>query len=112
MTTPPEDPAKWLATIIENSQAMMRQFAQPGMAGAGSDDKSVPPVTTSPVAPDPFLAASKQFAEMQQNYVRQMTDLWSGMWKLPGTPRRPPRRRRTTGALPPKPGRRIRASTW
>ena len=33
MTTPPEDPAKWLATIFENSQAMMRQFAQPGMAG-------------------------------------------------------------------------------
>ncbi len=30
MTTPPEDPAKWLATIFENSQAMMRQLRNPG----------------------------------------------------------------------------------
>ena len=92
MTTPPEDPAKWLATIFENSQAMMRQFAQPGMTGAGSDDKSG--------ASDPFLAASKQLAEMQQNYMRQMTDLWMGMWKLPGT------------AAAPQDDRRFSAEAW
>ncbi len=78
MTTPQDDPAKWLATIFENSQAMMRQFTQSGAASGGGDE-------TKASDPDPFVAASKQFAEMQQNYVRQMTDLWSGMWKLPGS---------------------------
>ena len=81
MTTPQDDSAKWLATIFENSQAMMRQFAQSGMPGAAGDGKTA--------VSDHFLAASKQLAEMQQSYVRQMNELWSGMWQLPGAPAPP-----------------------
>jgi polyhydroxyalkanoate synthase len=41
---------------------------------------------------------------MQQNYMRQMTDLWSGMWKIPGT----------GGAAAPAPAddRRFSAEAW
>jgi hypothetical protein len=91
MNTPQNDPAKWLATIFENSQAMMRQFTQPATPGSADDDKSAavdPAGDDKSGAVDPFTAASKQVIEMQQNYMRQMTDLWSGMWKLPGRPRR------------------------
>ena len=94
MSTPHDDPAKWLATMLENSQVMMRQFTQPGMTGSpGSENSGVP---------NPFAAASHQFAQMQQNYVRQMADMWTGMWKLPGT----------EAAAAPQDNRRFAAEPW
>ena len=94
MSTPQDDPARWLATMLESSQAMMRQFTQPGSPGSpGIDNGGIP---------NPFAAASHQFAEMQQNYVRQMTDMWAGMWKLPGTETAPA----------PQEDRRFAAEAW
>jgi polyhydroxyalkanoate synthase len=97
MTTPQDDPAKWLATIFENSQAMMRQFARPD-AQSADDDKGNPT--------DPFLAASKQFVEMQQSYIKQMTDAWSGLLQLPATSAPPPT------AAPAQDDRRFSAEAW
>jgi polyhydroxyalkanoate synthase len=66
MSNPPNDPAQLLAGFIETGQNMMRQ-----LAGTGSS-------TNPDVVPD-FVAASKQIAGMQQDFLKQMMGFWSGM---------------------------------
>ena len=44
MDSTQNDPAKWLATIFENSQAMMRQFGQvPGVEPAAEKETGLQP---------------------------------------------------------------------
>jgi len=69
MGTSANDPAQILGALFEAGQETMRRFAAPP-ASDGS-----PP--TDPAAA--FLAASKNFAELQQGYLQQMAGFWSGM---------------------------------
>src|SRR3954463_3300189 len=67
MSQLPNDPSQMLAQLFEQGQAMMRQIPTAGDALG---------------APDPMAAASapsKQFTDMQQDFLKQMTGFWSGM---------------------------------
>jgi len=67
MSDSANDPAKMLAQLFEQGQAMMRQIPHSAEVSG---------------APDPmaaFMAASKQFTDMQQDFLKQMTGFWSGM---------------------------------
>jgi polyhydroxyalkanoate synthase subunit PhaC len=66
MSTPPNDPAQLLAGLFETGQNMMRQ-----LVGTGSSPNPGP-------ATD-FAAASKQIADMQRDFLKQMTGFWSGV---------------------------------
>jgi polyhydroxyalkanoate synthase len=64
----PNDPAQLLAKLFQAGQEQMRQFTT--AAGTGT------------VKPDPtaaFMAASQHYAEMHQNFLKQMTGFWSTM---------------------------------
>src|SRR6202521_3794672 len=74
MTGQSNDPAQFMASLLQAGQDMMKQFA--GM-GAAVDAKTDPATQ--------FMAASKHFAEMQQNYIQQVSSFWSGMLSA-GTP--------------------------
>jgi polyhydroxyalkanoate synthase len=105
MDNPQYDPAKWLATVFENSQAMMRQMAQmPGAQAAANEPAPEPPPAA---AADPFAEASKQMLEMQQTYLRQVTDFWTGVWRLPGAPAP-----EGVAAAAPAEDRRFAAQAW
>jgi len=69
MSTRPNDPAQWLANLFAVNPGAM---GHPGGGDAGADRA------------DPFSQATRQFAEMQQTYARQMSSLWTGVWGLPG----------------------------
>jgi polyhydroxyalkanoate synthase len=76
MPTPSNDPSEMLAKLFQAGQEQMRNFgapgaASPGTAGTGSD------LATQ------WMAASKQFAELQQQYMQQMTSVWSAALGLP-----------------------------
>jgi polyhydroxyalkanoate synthase len=69
MSSLSNDPAQLLANLLENGQAMMRQFTAP-----------YPPDTTG--RPDPmaaFMSASQQIVGLQQDYWKQVAGFWSGM---------------------------------
>jgi polyhydroxyalkanoate synthase len=68
MTSQSNDPAQFMLNLLQAGQDMMKQFVG---TGAAADAK------TDPAAQ--FMAASKHFAEMQQNYIQQVSGLWSGM---------------------------------
>jgi polyhydroxyalkanoate synthase len=68
MTGQSNDPAQFMVNLLQAGQDMMKQFA--GTAAA-------PYAKTDPAAQ--FMAASKRFAEMQQNYIQQVSGFWSGM---------------------------------
>jgi polyhydroxyalkanoate synthase len=68
MTGQSNDPAQFMANLLQAGQDMMKQFAGTGAA---------PDAKTDPAAQ--FMAASKHFAEMQQNYIQQVSGFWSGM---------------------------------
>ena len=68
MITPPNDPAQLLAKIFQAGQEQMRQFsAAPGTGNAKQDPTAA------------FVAASQHYAEMHQNFLKQMTGFWSAM---------------------------------
>ena len=74
MSTSPNDPVQLLANLFENGQAMMQPFIAAGAAAAAAP--------AADAAGNPYAhlaAASLDFAEMQQNYLRQMSALWLGM---------------------------------
>jgi polyhydroxyalkanoate synthase subunit PhaC len=63
------DPASYLASLFEAGQDLMQKFTLEGgkSAAPGADPAAA------------FMAASKHFAEQQQNYLKQMNDFWSSM---------------------------------
>ena len=69
MGSPSNDPAQLLANLFENGQAMMRQFTATNAPDAA--EKS------DPMAP--FMVASQQIVELQQDYWKQVAGFWSGM---------------------------------
>jgi polyhydroxyalkanoate synthase len=70
MRTSTKDTAKWLADLYETSQKMMRL------------PPAVPDEATK-ADPAPFTAMTGQFAQLQEDYAKQMGSLWSGVWGLP-----------------------------
>jgi polyhydroxyalkanoate synthase subunit PhaC len=64
----PNDPAQLLAQLFQGGQEQMRQFT----AAAGTGDAKQDPTAA-------FVAASRHYAEMQQNFLKQMTGFWSAM---------------------------------
>ena len=62
------EPAQLLAKLFQAGQEQMRQFTAAGGTGNARQD----PTTA-------FVAASRHYAEMQQNFVKQMTGFWSAM---------------------------------
>jgi hypothetical protein len=80
MSNQPNDPAQYLAGLFAASQNLMRQFAA-----------SVPGASTEPGADlaTAFMASSKNFAEMQQDHLKQITGVWCGMLgaAVPSKPR-------------------------
>ena len=70
MSSPSHDPALLLASLFENGQAMMRQFAATGNAPGAAH-------ASDPMAA--FMAASQQIVGLQQDYWKQVAGFWSGM---------------------------------
>jgi polyhydroxyalkanoate synthase len=70
MPNPPNDSAQYLANLFAAGQDLMQKFAAsiPGASGQ---------TFTDPAAA--FMATSKSFAEMQQDYLKQVTGFWAGM---------------------------------
>jgi polyhydroxyalkanoate synthase len=62
----PTDPMQWLASLYDAGQTLMRTFTPPA-AGA------------APEAYAQFAAMSKSILDVQQAYLRQMSNLWMGM---------------------------------
>jgi polyhydroxyalkanoate synthase subunit PhaC len=76
MPAQPNDATLWLANVFQEGQEMMRPFIAGGAA----------PATSHP-GPDPYAqlaAATKDIAEMQQNYLKQMSNLWFDMAGMAG----------------------------
>jgi len=72
MASQPNDPAQFLANLFRTGQEMIQKFTFPNIS-VDSDKANTDPASA-------FFAASKHYADMQQTYVKQMTDLWSGMF--------------------------------
>ena len=68
MIIQPNDPAQLLAKLFQAGQEQMRQFT----AGSGTGNAKQDPTTA-------FVAASQHYAEMHQNFLKQMTGFWSAM---------------------------------
>ncbi len=68
MIIQPSDPAQLLAKLFEAGQEQMRQFT----ADAGTGNSKQDPAAA-------FMTASQHYAEMQQNFLKQMTGFWSAM---------------------------------
>ena len=67
MITQPNDPAQLLAKLFQGGQEQMRQFTAAGTGNAQQDPTAA------------FVAASQHYAEMHQNFLKQMTGFWSAM---------------------------------
>ena len=67
MITQPNDPAQLLAKLFQGGQEQMRQFTAGGTGNAQQDPTAA------------FVAASRHYAEMHQNFLKQMTGFWSAM---------------------------------
>src|SRR5437773_12554458 len=78
MASQPNDPTQFLANLFQTGQEMMQQFTSPNIASEAGDS------TVDPAAA--FVAASKHYVETQQTYVKQMTNLWSGIFASPSAP--------------------------
>src|ERR1700730_7515670 len=68
MSTPKPDPAQLLAGLFQTGGDMIRAFWGTGRSAGGKLDPA-----------EHFIAASRQFAAMQQDLITQMTGYWSGM---------------------------------
>ena len=69
MPSQPNDPAQYLANLFAASQQLMQTFAL-GVPGASKE-------------PDPAaeqMAIARSFAVLQQNYLKQMSQFWTGMF--------------------------------
>ena len=95
MADQPDDPTLWLANLFQAGQEMMKPFIAAGGA------PSVPVPEQDPYAQ--FAAAAKGIADMQQNYMQQMTNLWLAMSGMPGA---------ATGALPGDGDKRFAGDSW
>jgi polyhydroxyalkanoate synthase len=73
MASQSHDSAKILADMFAAGHDLIRQYSEPQAAPPGPQPE--PPVD--------FTAASKQFAELQQKYLQQITGFWSGMLGVP-----------------------------
>ncbi|HSF47706.1 MAG TPA: class I poly(R)-hydroxyalkanoic acid synthase [Burkholderiales bacterium] len=73
MASQSSDPAKILSDMLSAGQELMHQFAGAPVAPPGA--QAEPSVD--------FTETSKQFAEMQQQYLKQVTNFWSGMLGMP-----------------------------
>jgi polyhydroxyalkanoate synthase len=74
MPNPPPDPTQFLASLFQAGQDMMRPFATMGAADKASTG------TTANLDPFAvFASAGRTMADMQQEYIRQMTSMWLGM---------------------------------
>jgi polyhydroxyalkanoate synthase subunit PhaC len=97
------DPTQWLARYFQAGQQMM----QPFIAAAAAPPADAPPADAPPpAAANPYaqlVAASMGFAEMQQNYLRQMSNLWLGMATAVT---------QATGAAPPEGDKRFAGEAW
>jgi polyhydroxyalkanoate synthase len=69
MSNQPNDPAQYLAGLFAAGQDLMQQFAA-GVPAASTE--------TGADLAAAFTASSKKFAEMQQDYLKQVTGFWSG----------------------------------
>jgi polyhydroxyalkanoate synthase subunit PhaC len=69
MSTPSNDPAQLLASVFENAQAMMRQFAVSQTSGV---TEKVNPMGA-------YMAASQQLMSLQQDYWKQLSGFWEGV---------------------------------
>src|SRR5262245_56363361 len=68
MSGQPSDPAQLLASFFQAGQDQMRQFMATGGAAKEKPD----------LAAD-FTAAAQHYAEMQQEFLKQMSGFWSNM---------------------------------
>jgi polyhydroxyalkanoate synthase subunit PhaC len=66
--TQPNDPAQLLAKLFQSGQEQMRQLTAAGGTGSAKPDPTAA-----------FVAASQHYAEMHQNFLKQMTGFWSAM---------------------------------
>jgi polyhydroxyalkanoate synthase len=73
MSTPPDDSAKILSDMFSAGQDLMQRFA--------SAQTATPGLQAQP--PTEFVAASQQFTDLQQKYLQQVTDFWSGILGQP-----------------------------
>ena len=81
MSTTPNDPAQLLASLFKGGQSMFGGAAATNKAGADADSYA-----TSQADPmSGFMAFTEQMAQMQRQFVDQMTGFWTGM-AAAGTP--------------------------
>jgi polyhydroxyalkanoate synthase subunit PhaC len=66
--TQPNDPAQLLAKLFQSGQEQMRQLTAAGGTGNAQQDPTAA-----------FVAASRHYAEMHQNFLKQITGFWSAM---------------------------------
>src|ERR1700716_2976307 len=74
MSTTPNDPVQLLASLFKGGQSI---FGNPAAGGGGASGES----SDAPSHSDPmsgFMAFTSQMAEMQKQFVDQMTGFWSG----------------------------------
>src|SRR5207237_1417184 len=113
MAKPSADPTEYLASLFAAGQQMMNPLSrlpeeppEPKAAAAAApkqpaparDETSAAPEQPAAGAPanDPFAAfaqATKSLAELQQDYLRQVTDFWMSVpaaFGMPGIPGMPP----------------------
>jgi len=69
MPNQPNDPAQYLAGMFAAGQDLMQRFA--GVPSASTEPGANPAAA--------FMASSNKFAEMQRDYLNQMTGFWSSM---------------------------------
>ncbi len=73
MSTTSNDPAQLLASLLKGGQSIFANAAATNEAAAAGSD-ATPPVDPVSV----FIAFTQQMAQVQQQFVDQMTGFWTG----------------------------------
>jgi polyhydroxyalkanoate synthase len=80
METPANDPARMLADMMRAGQAMLQQLADAG-TGARKEEEGAPAEPAAPpIGPLPMFdlaTATQQFAQLQQQWLRQVMHFWT-----------------------------------
>jgi polyhydroxyalkanoate synthase subunit PhaC len=79
MNTRPDDPVQLLANLFKGGQSTLGSLF--GATQTGSDAGSEAQSPSDPMSG--FVALTKQMAQMQQQFIGQMTGLWSGATSEP-----------------------------